>query len=179
MINRKLVNLIALCVLLFIPGVLTLNTAIANHQYVVAMLPTNDTITLGEPFFIERYPNSTVQPQPQGTTFNTTGFGTGLLNGTTEVDTEANATMTFRDSQTMFLEGRAKYTDSNNDDTAYYKFLELGKINPIDLSYFGGGIAIFDGNSTGTLKSLSDVVAVYKSVIDANGNATVYYYHWN
>jgi hypothetical protein len=178
MINRKLVNLIALCVVLFIPGVLILNTTIANHQNVNAMSLTNDTITLGEPFFIERYPNSTVQLQSQGTTFNTTGFGTGILNGTIEVDTEANATITFRNSQTMFLEGQAKYTDDNSD-TAYYKFLELGKINPIDLSYSGGGIAIFDANATGTLKSLSDLVAVYKSSIDSDGNAVVYYYHWN
>jgi hypothetical protein len=178
MINRSQANLIALCVLLIIPGVIILHTTIANHKYVMAMLPTNHSITLEEPFFIERYPNSTVQPQPKGTTFNTSGFGSGILNGTTEVDTEANATITFRDSQTMFLEGRARYTDSNND-TAYYKFLELGKINPVDLTYSGGGIAIFDENAKGSLSSLSDVVAVYKSTIDANGNAVVYYYHWN
>jgi hypothetical protein len=94
------------------------------------------------------------------------------------VEIEANATKTFRISQTMFLEGCAKYTD-NNKDTAYYEFLELGKIDPIDLTYSGGGIAIFDERATGILKSLSDIVAIYKSIIDANGNATVYYYRWN
>lgn len=78
----------------------------------------------------------------------------------------------------MLLEGRAKYTHNNND-TAYYEFLELGKISPIDLTYSGRGIAIFDEKATGILKSLNDVVAVYKSSIDANGSATVYYYHWN
>jgi hypothetical protein len=177
LIDSKLINLIALCLLL-IPGVLILPTTIGNHQSVNAMLPTNDTVTIGQPFFIERYPNSTVQPQPQGTTFNTTGFGTGLLNETTEVDTVANASITFRNSQTIFLEGRAKYTHNNNE-TAYYEFLELGKIDPIDLTYSGGGIAIFDERATGILKSLSDIVAIYKSIIDANGNATVYYYRWN
>lgn len=178
MINRILVNLIALCVLLLILGVsIPPTTTMATHQNVNAILPANETVTLGEPFFIERYSNSTVSPQ-QGTTFNTTGLGTGLLNGTTEVNTEANATITFRNSQTIFLEGRAKYTHNNND-TAYYEFLELGKIDPIDLTYSGGGIAIFDERATGILKSLSDIVGIYKSIIDANGNATVYYYRWN
>jgi hypothetical protein len=178
MINKKLGNLTALFILLLIPGILILHTTMASLKNVIAVSPTNENVTLGQPFFIERYPNSTVQPQPQGTTFNTTGFGTGLLNGTTEVNTEAIATITFRNSQTMFLEGRASYTDNNND-TAYYQFQELGKINPTDLTYSGGGIAIFDEKATGMLQSLSDIVAVYKSIIDTNGNATVYYYHWN
>lgn len=84
--------------LLLIPGALILPITIANYHNVNAMLPTNDTVTLGKPFLIERCPNSTVQLQPQATTFNSTGFGTGILNGTTEVDTEANATITFWNS---------------------------------------------------------------------------------
>jgi len=151
---------------------------ILEHQTAIATLPAVGNVVLGKPFFIESYSNSTMQPQPPGTTFNTTGLGAGILNGSAEVQTKANATITFRDSQTMFLEGRAKYTDNNND-TASYMFLELGTINPNDLTYSGGGIAIFDQNATGMLNSLSNVVAVYKSSIDADGNATVYYYHWN
>jgi hypothetical protein len=42
-------------------------------------------ITLEEPFFIERYSNSSVEPQKPNTTFNTTGFGSGILNGIVKV----------------------------------------------------------------------------------------------
>lgn len=176
MVNRALIDSVILRMSL-IPVSLILLITITDNQNVIATLPSIDNITLGKPFFIEKYSNSTVQPQPPGTTFDTTGYGTGMLNSTTEVQTEANATITFRNSQTMFLEGRAKYTD-NSGDTASYLFLELGKINPIDLTYSGGGIAIFDEKAMGMLSSLSNVVAVYKSTIDSSGNATVYYYHW-
>jgi hypothetical protein len=173
--NKKLVNSVILGVSL-ISGSLTLLT---DHQNTIAItLPIGGNISLEEPFFIERYSNSTIQPQPPGTTFDTVGFGTGILNGTIEVQTEANATITFRNSQTMFLEGRANYTN-NVGDKASYLFLELGKINPFDMTYSGRGIAIFDEKATGMLKTLSDIIAIYRSVIDANGNATVYYYHWN
>lgn len=175
--NKELTNITILVVIITsLPLILFAN--VPDYQTAITILPTNDYITLGKPFFIESYSNSTVEPQPPGTTFNTTGLGTGILNGTTEVQTIANATITFRDSQTMFLEGRAKYTDNNNA-TASYTFLELGTIDSNDLTYSGGGIAIFDQNATGMLNSLSDMVSVYKSSIDADGNATVYYYHWN
>jgi hypothetical protein len=78
----------------------------------------------------------------------------------------------------MLSQGHAKYATASGD-TASYTFLELGKINPADLTYSGGGIGIFNEEATGKLASLSNVVAVYKSQIDANGNATVLYYHWN
>ena len=177
MMNKVLTN-IAILAVIITSFSLILFTNTVDYRIVMAMLSTNDYITLGQPFFIESYSNSTVQPQLPGTTFNTTGLGTGILNGTTEVQTIANATITFRDSQTMFLEGRAKYTDNFNG-TASYTFLELGTIDSNDLTYSGGGIAIFDQNATGMLNSLSDVVSVYKSSIDADGNATVFYYHWN
>jgi hypothetical protein len=176
--NKKLVNSVILGSVSLISGTLILLIISEDHQNTIATLPTGGNISLEEPFFIERYSNSTIQPQPPGTTFNTTGFGLGIFNGTTEVQTEANATITFRNSQTIFLEGRARYTN-NAGDKASYLFLELGKINPIDITYSGRGIAIFDEKATGMLKTLSDIVAIYKSVIDANGNATVYYYHWN
>ncbi|HZD36500.1 MAG TPA: hypothetical protein VE130_14950 [Nitrososphaeraceae archaeon] len=100
-----------------ISGLLILVTIIKDHQNTIAItLRVGGNISLGKPFFIEHYSNSTIQPQPPGTTFDTMGFGTGILNGTTEVQTEANATITFRNSQTMFLEGCANYTNT----TVYY-----------------------------------------------------------
>ena len=132
----------------------------------------SESIMLEEPFFVEYYSNSTVEPQEENTTFTTTGSGSGMLNGTIRVETDANATITFRDNQTIFLEGDARYVTANGD-TASYMFLELGKINP-DLTYSGGGIGIFNEDAKGELASLSNMVAV-----DTNGNATVYYYEWN
>ena len=119
------------------------------------------SLTLGKPFFVEHYSNSSVKPQAPNTTFNTTGFGSGILNGTVKVKTEANATITFRNSETMLLQGHAKYVTPNGD-TASYIFLELGKINPANLTYSGGGVAIFDGKATGRLASLNNLVAVYR-----------------
>lgn len=146
-----------------------------NHL-ALTMIPKD--IILKEPFFVESYSNSTVEPQPANTSFTTRASGTGLFNGNLKVDTDANATIIFRDSETMFLEGRANYF-TDKGDKASYEFLELGKINSTDLTYSGGGIAIYGQEATGELSSLSNVVAVYKSYIDTEGNATVLYYHWN
>jgi hypothetical protein len=136
----------------------------------------SESIMLEKPFFVERYTNSTIEPQDENVTFTTTGSGNGILNGTVRVETYANATITFRNNETIFLEGDAKYVTADGD-IASYMFLELGKINP-DLTYSGSGIGIFDDEATGELASLSNMVAVYKSQIDNNGNATVYYYEW-
>lgn len=135
-------------------------------------------IILKDPFFVESYSNSLVAPQPANTSFTTRASGTGILNGNLKVDTDVNASIIFRDSETIFLEGKANYF-TNKGDKASYEFQELGKINSTDLTYSGSGIAIYGKEATGKLSSLSDVVAVYKSYIDTEGNATVLYYRWN
>ncbi len=142
------------------------------------MINMSGPIVLAEPFFVERYSNSTVEPQNVSTTFTTTAPGSGILNGTVKVQTEANATITYRNNETIFLQGHAKYTTTEGD-IASYLFLELGKINPSDMTYSGGGIGIFGKEATSKLASLSNIVSVYKSHIDTNGNATVLYYKWN
>lgn len=142
----------------------------------IMMMPKD--VILKEPFFVESYSNSSVEPQPANTSFTTRASGTGLLNGNLKVDTDVNATILFRDSETMYLKGHANYF-TDRGDKASYEFLELGKINSTDLSYSGGGIAIYGKEATGELSSLSDLVAVYKSYINTEGNATVFYYHWN
>jgi hypothetical protein len=137
----------------------------------------SDAIDLGNPFFVERY--QTVVEKP-GTTTNTSltdSFtGKGLLNGTLAVSIEGNATETFRNNETSYIQGTAKYmTDSGG--VALYKFEAIGKYNP-DGTFESRGAAVFNEGATGELSPLSNTVGIYKDRADSNGNGTFLMWHW-
>ena len=139
-------------------------------------------IELGVPFYVERYANSSIGPQEANTTFATTTTGSGTLyaeNGTVDFETDVNAIVMFRDSETFTVRGNTTFVATNGDATTTHEFLELGKINPDEMTYSGSGIGIFGEEATGELAPLSNKVAVFRSFIDANGNSTIFYYDWD
>jgi hypothetical protein len=142
----------------------------------------SEPIELGVPFYVERYTNSSIGPQEEGTAFATTTNGSGTLytpNGTVDFETDVNAIVIFRDSETFTVRGNTTFITTNGEGTTTHEFLELGKINPDEMTYSGSGIGIFGEEATGELASLSNKVAVFRSFIDANGNSTIFYYDWD
>jgi hypothetical protein len=137
----------------------------------------SDAIDLGNPFFVERY--QTVVEKP-GTTTNmslTDSFtGKGVLNGTLAISIEGNATETFRNNETSYIQGTAKYmTDSGG--VALYKFEAIGKYNP-DGTFESRGAAVFNDGATGELSPLSNTIGIYKDRADSSGNGTFLMWHW-
>jgi hypothetical protein len=138
----------------------------------------SDAIDLGNPFFVERY--QTVVEKP-GTTTNmslTDSFtGKGLLNGTLAISIEGNATETFRNNETSYIQGTAMYmTDSGG--VALYKFEAIGKYNPDDGTFESRGAAVFSDGATGELSPLSNTIGIYKDRADSSGNGTFLMWHW-
>ena len=135
-------------------------------------------IILKKPFYVENYKNIAVELQPLNKSFSYTASGTGILNATINVNTEAHPTVTFRNNETILVQGYTKSVTTNRD-TASHQYLELGKYNSTDKTYSGSGIAIFNDDATGKLSSLSNAVGVYKSHISANGTAEFLFWKWN
>src|SRR5918995_298685 len=131
---------------------------------------TGTTLTLGNPFYVEHYQE--VVEKPETTNMSLTGSfaGKGVLNGTLAISAEGNATETFRNNETVYIQGTAKFvTDSG--DVASYNFEAIGKYNP-DGTFEGRGAAIFDNGATGELSPLSNTIAIYQDRVDSNGNGT-------
>ena len=136
------------------------------------------TIDLGDPFFVEHYQTDAVMP---GTTTNmslTENFtGNGVLNGTLAISIEGNATETFRNNETSYIQGTSKYVTDNGSGVASYNFEAIGKYYP-DGTFESRGAAVFNDGATGELSPLSNTVGIYKDRADSNGNGTFLMWHW-
>jgi hypothetical protein len=136
----------------------------------------SDAIDLGNPFFIEQYQTVVEKPGKTNTSLTDSFTGEGVLNGTLAIRIEGNATETFRNNETSYIQGTAKYmTDSGG--VALYKFEAIGKYNP-DGSFESRGAAVFNDGATGELSPLSNTVGIYKDRADSSGNGTFLMWHW-
>ncbi len=92
------------------------------------------------------------------------------------INAEGNSTDIFRNNETVYSQGNAKFV-TDNRDVAMYSFEAIGIYNS-DGTFEGRGAAVFDDGATGELSSLSNTVAIYKDRIDSSGNGTFLMWHW-
>jgi hypothetical protein len=136
----------------------------------------SDAIDLGNPFFVEQYQTDAVKPGTTNTSLTESFTGKGVLNGTLAISIEGNATETFRNNETSYIQGTTKYvTDSGG--VALYNFEAIGKYNP-DGTFESRGAAVFDDGATGELSPLSNTIGIYRDRVDSNGNGTFFMWHW-
>jgi hypothetical protein len=121
------------------------------------------TITLGEPIFVEKGAD-TVQREigPNRTQFTYTSNGT--MNGNIEYyKTGEFVSVTTGNNQT-FDQGKGILTTKDGSETANYTFIEVGN----GTGYLGA--SAYNTNSTGKLSILDNVLVVYKIGEDESGN---------
>jgi hypothetical protein len=92
------------------------------------------------------------------------------------VSAKGNVTGTFRNNDTVFLQGNAKFV-TENEDIAVYSFDTFTNYNP-DGTSEGSGVANFNDGATGELSFLGNTLAVYKNHVDGSGNGTFLMWHW-
>ena len=92
------------------------------------------------------------------------------------ITAEGNATEIFRNNDTSYIQGKAKYV-TDNKDIASYDFYAISNYHP-DGSFDRNGVAIFDDGATGELSSLSNSAGIYKDHVEKNGTGTFLMWHW-
>jgi hypothetical protein len=121
------------------------------------------TITLGEPIFVEKGAD-TFQSEigPNRTQYTFTANGT--MNGNIEYyKTGEYVGVTTGNNQT-FEQGKGVLTTNDGSETANYTFIEVGN----GTGYLGA--SVYNTNSTGKLSILDNVLVVYKIGEDESGN---------
>jgi len=137
----------------------------------------SEAVDLGSPFLVQQY--QTVAEKPDTTTnmsLTDSFTGKGVLNGTLAINVEGNATETFRNNDTSYLQGTVKY-ETDSGGMASYNFEAIGKYNQ-DGTFESRGAAVFSDGATGELSLLSNTVGIYKDRVDSNGNGTFLMWHW-
>jgi hypothetical protein len=138
----------------------------------------SEAIDLGDPFFVEHYQTVIEKPEtPTNMSITESFTGRGVLNGTLAISIEGNATETFRNNETSYIQGTSKYVTDSDGDVALYNFEAIGKYYP-DGTFESRGAAVFNDGATGALSTLSNTVGIYKDRADSNGNGTFLMWHW-
>jgi hypothetical protein len=151
------------------------DTYAVNNISAVAGLP--EALELGSPFYIEDYQEIVGKPEILNNRTSGSYTGEGILNGNLSVTSAGNATETFRNNETVFIQGNAKFVTNSGDDSAFYNFQAIGNYN-LDGSFEDRGAAFFDNNATGKLSFLNNAVAIYKDLVGIDGNGTFLMWHW-
>ena len=171
-------------VLVLVFGFVTLSSSV-TPSFVYGTLAMNnntksldsDAIDLGNPFFVEHYQTVVEKPGTTNRSITDSFTGKGVLNGTLAISIEGNATETFRNNETSYIQGTTKYmTDCGG--VALYKFEAIGKYNLDDGTFESRGAAVFNDGATGELSPLSNTVGIYKDRADSSGNGTFLMWHW-
>ena len=136
----------------------------------------SEIIVLNEPFYVESFKDTVVKPEPQNQSVTQTITAKGIINGSLNVNTEINATKTWINNDTAYIQGNAKFV-SDNEDVASYNFEATTSYKP-DGTFEDRGTAIFSDHATGGLSFLSNAVAVYKENVDSSGNSTFLMWQW-
>ena len=154
-------------VITFVDGTFATNTTQSSDS---------DAIDLGNSFFVEHYQTVVEKPEATNMSLTESFTGNGVLNGTLAISIEGNATETFRNNETSYIQGTTKYvTDSGG--IALYNFEAIGKYNP-DCTFESRGAAVFNDGATGELSPLSNTIGIYKDRADSSGNGTFLMWHW-
>jgi hypothetical protein len=170
--------------LVLVSGFVMLSSSVTPFVYGTLAINNNSTkssdseaIDLGNPFFVEHYQTVVEKPGTTNKSITDSFTGKGVLNGTLAISIEGNATETFRNNETSYIQGTAKYmTDSGG--VALYKFEAIGKYNLDDGTFESRGAAVFNDGATGELSPLSNTIGIYKDRADSSGNGTFLMWHW-
>ena len=160
-------------------GLLTLIPSVTTvTQFTHALDSTNQSqnIDLGNPFLVEHYQINTGKPETTNNSILLNFAGKGIINNTVNIAAEGNATEIFRNNDTSYVHGKAKYV-TDNKDIASYDFYAISNYHP-DGSFDRNGVAIFDDGSTGGLAALSNSAGIYKDHVEKNGTGTFLMWHW-
>ena len=136
-----------------------------------------EAIDLGDPFFVEHYQTDVEKPGATNMSITDNFAGNGLINETLPISVQGNATETFRNNETSYIQGTSKYETDSGDGVAIYNFTAIGTYSP-DGTFESKGAAVFDDGATGQLAPLSNTVTIYKDRADNNGNGTFLMWHW-
>jgi hypothetical protein len=117
-----------------------------------------DTIDLGNPFFGEHYQIIAEKPGTTNMSITHNFTGNGVINETLVISVGGNATETFSNNETSYIQGTAKY-ETESGGVAFYNFEAIGKYNP-DGTFETRGAAVFDAGATGELAPLSNTHAL-------------------
>ena len=91
----------------------------------------SEVIVLGNPFYIEHYQDVVRKPELSNGNSVETFTGKGIINGTLNINAEGNSTDIFRNNETVYSQGNAKFV-TDNRDVEIYSFASIGIYN----SYF-------------------------------------------
>ncbi|HEY7078321.1 MAG TPA: hypothetical protein VH500_01390 [Nitrososphaeraceae archaeon] len=156
----------------------------------VQLTTTKNTITLGNPFYIEYVKTIRQQPLVLNTGLRAIGIifiGKGTVNGTNFVQTEGKALVIplSRGIADVVGGGLIKATPGNTGN-ATYNFRETANYNSSAQSSgptgnpikHGIGAAIFNSNATGSLSFLSNKVIMFKDEGNSSGVSTIRGWDW-
>ncbi len=163
---------------LFIGFLIFFSSIATVTQFSQGLDSTNPSqnIDLGKPFLVEHYQISTGKPETTNNSIFLNFTGKGIINSTMNITAKGNATEIFRNNDTSFIHGKAKFV-TDNKDIASYAFYAISKYHP-DGSFDRNGVAIFDNGVTGGLSSLSNSAGIYKDQVEKNGTGTFLMWHW-
>jgi hypothetical protein len=159
-------------------GFLILYSIATVTQYTMALdsTTTSQNVDLGKPFLVEQYQINTGKPETTNNSIFLSFTGKGIINDTVNITAEGNATETFRNNDTSYIQGKAKYV-TDDKDIASYDFYAISNYHP-DGSFDRNGVAIFDDDATGKLSFLSNSAGIYKDQVEKNGTGTFLMWHW-
>ena len=159
-------------------GFLILYSIITIIQYTMALdsANTSQNMELGKPFLVEHYQIKTGKPETTNNSIFLSFTGKGIINDTVNINAEGNATETFRNNDTSYIQGKAKYV-TDDKDIASYDFYAISNYHP-DGSFDRNGVAIFDDGATDKLSFLSNSAGIYKDHVEKNGTGTFLMWHW-
>jgi hypothetical protein len=159
-------------------GFLILFSIATVTQYTLALDSTNTSqnIELGKPFLVEQYQISTGKPETTNNSIFLSFTGKGIINDTANITAVGNATETFRNNDTSYIQGKAKIV-TDDKDIASYDFYAISNYHP-DSSFDRNGVAIFEDNATGKLSFLGNSAGIYKDRVEKNGTGTFLMWHW-
>ena len=118
--NKKTILTLILCVvalssILIIRDTKAINspTTLANTS--VDKYNESEAIVLGNPFYIEHYQDVVRKPELSNGNSTGTFTGKGIINGTLNINAEGNSTDIFRNNETVYSQGNAKFVTDNRD----------------------------------------------------------------
>ena len=158
--------------LIFLPSI----AMVTQHIHALDSNNLSQNKDLGKPFLVEQYQINTGKPETTNNNIFLNFTGKGIINSTVNITAEGNATETFRNNDTSYIQGKAKYV-TDNKDIASYVFYAISNYHP-DGSFDRNGVAIFDDGATGGLSSLSNSAGIYKDHVEKNGTGTFLMWHW-
>jgi hypothetical protein len=129
------------------------------------------SVTLGEPYFVENGKYTVQQEIGPNTTLDTL-TANGTMNGNIEVtDTGEFLSVSVGDNL-LYEQGQGIITNRDGSETASYSFIDIG--NSTDYQ----GVSIYNTNSTGQLSFLNNTIGIHKGEADESGNFELSEWQW-